>query len=67
MKENLNIWDRFFNRYRRVVLERGVESWSKRDSLGRVVENSDFSRHFVLYKKIDRLTGSETVEKIFFN
>lgn len=64
--EKLNLWDRFFNRYRKIVIEEGKENWYKTYN-GIKIPNSDYSEDFVKYKIIDRLTGSETIKKEFLN
>lgn len=66
--EKLNIWDRLFNRYRREILKRGEETWSSRDSwTGIEIPNSTWTRHYVEYKIIDRVTGSERIEKEYLD
>ncbi len=59
--ERLNLWDRLFNRYRREVAARGT------DHRGLYHGGRDTgvkrSYHWVEYKVIDRLTGSETIER----
>ncbi len=75
--EKLNLWDRLFNRYKTIIESRGEETWSKRypnnqfymvsGLVGKEIPNSDFKRQYVIYKKIDRLTGSETLEKTYLN
>ncbi len=63
--EKLSLWDRIFNRYRRVIISQGSETWSKRNQLGQVIQNSNFTRDYVTYKVIDRVTGSETIERVY--
>jgi hypothetical protein len=70
--ENLNIWDRIFNRTRREIIERGQEQWHKTYGegscyQGQKVPNSQFTRDFVVYRIIDRVTGSEKIEKKYLN
>ena len=62
--EKLSWWDRFFNRYRRVIVEEGQETWSSESVLYgmRMNDAREFQRKFVKYKIIDRLTGSEKIE-----
>lgn len=72
-KENLNWFDRFFNRYRKEIIEEGVETWFKlypsyySSVVGQKIPNSEYERCFVKYKIIDRLTGSEKIEKEYLN
>ena len=69
--EKLNLWDRFFNRYRKVIVEEGVEDWVKTkwfkfwDGLRKI--ETPISRKFVKYKIIDRLTGSEEIKLEYLN
>jgi hypothetical protein len=64
--ENLNLWDRLFNRYRRVLLDRGaVQRSSYRDDVK--IPGSEFISQWVEYTVIDRLTGSETIEREYLN
>ncbi len=66
--ESLNIWDRIFNRYRKEIIERGSETWTQRyGNFGVITDKFNFARQFVVYKVIDRLTGSETIEKEYLN
>lgn len=63
--EKLNLWDRLFNRYRREIIERGSSQWIFTHlSSGRAIPNT---RHWVEYRVIDRLTGSETIERDYLN
>ena len=64
--EKLNLWDRFFNRYKMIIKSEGVESWCHH-SYGVKIPYSDYSRKYVVYRKIDRLTGSEELIKKYFN
>lgn len=64
--EKLNLWDRFFNRYKQEIVKQGVETWTKRKSYD-WSQTWDYERHFVIYKIIDRVTGSETIEKDYLN
>lgn len=69
--EKLNLWDRFFNRYRKVIVEEGEEEWVKTRWFTawdgpRKVE-TPISRNFVKYKIIDRLTGSEEIKLDYLN
>lgn len=64
--EKLGLWDRFFNRYRKEILQRGEENFSNYFH-GNRIPNSTHAREFVVYKIIDRMTGSETVEKEYLN
>ena len=60
--EKLSMWDRIFNRYRTSVIAQGTEKWNKyQPSTGKQLMT--YSRDFVKYQKIDRLTGS--VVKIY--
>lgn len=63
--EKLSLWDRFFNRYRRVVVEEGRETWRRHYTHGPIVPNSEYTRKYVKYKVIDRVTGSETIEMVY--
>ncbi len=65
--EKLNLWDRLFNRTRREVHQRGNEKWKLRHSNGLLVAGGDYYRDWVEYKIIDRVTGSETIERKYLN
>ncbi len=70
--EKLNLLDRLFNRTRKEIVERGEENWQKyyRNQWdGSISPNSVFNykRSFVIYKIIDRVTGSETLKKEYLN
>ncbi len=60
--EKLNLWDRLFNRTRREIYQRGSGQWSRyRDDIK--IPGSEYYRTWVEYRVIDRLTGSETIER----
>jgi hypothetical protein len=62
--EKLNIWDRIFNRYRREIHSQGEETWNRRDEYtGQKIPDGQFKRNYVMYKIVDRVTGSERLEK----
>lgn len=71
--EKLNLWDRFFNRYRKEVIEQGCENWEKyvnADGFNHIYCEKEwraFSRNYVKYKIIDRLTGSESIKIEYLN
>lgn len=63
--EKLSLWDRFFNRYKKVIVQEGTEGWTSRRRCPYtdvVYEQYDYSRRFVKYKIVDRVTGSETIK-----
>lgn len=64
--EHLNLWDRVFNRYRRIIHDRGEEGWVLRSSAGFLLPD-EYRRDWVEYKVIDRLTGSEHIEREYIN
>lgn len=65
--EKLSLWDRLFNRYRKEIHQRGSEPWTfrVRNEYGQIVTGSESrcTRQFVEYKIVDRLTGSERIER----
>ena len=64
--EKLNLWDRFMNRYRKEVHSRGSDAWSNVKTFnGYPIESTrhHYQRDWVEYKTVDRLTGSETIER----
>lgn len=66
MSEKLNLWDRFFNRYKLVFIERKTERWFQTyDSIR--IPNSEFKKEFVIYHKVDRLTGAFEIVKKYLN
>lgn len=69
MNEKLNLWDRIFNRYKKVIIEEGKETWNKyyTNYYGESVIDYSYDKFFVKYKIIDRITGSEEIEKEYLN
>lgn len=66
--EKLNLWDRIFNRYRKEFYERGSENWCNHsDSTGIKIPGSSWSRNWIEYKIIDRVTGSEEIKREYLN
>lgn len=59
--ERLTLWDRFFNRRRREIMEETEETWFQTYE-GKRLQGTEFTRKKVKYKVIDRVTGSETIE-----
>lgn len=64
--EKISVWDRWFNRYRREIVEEGTELWVKRPHDCDLLKY-EYQRQFVKYKIIDRVTGSERIEKEYLN
>jgi hypothetical protein len=62
--EKLNLWDRFFNRYKKTIHTRGEEEWQ---SVKYGVKLYTYDRSFIEYLIIDRLTGSEKIEREYLN
>lgn len=69
--EQLNLWDRLFNRYRKEVAERGKSEWSRvySDAYGYPIESTrrPWVRNYVDYHIIDRLTGGYTIKREYLN
>lgn len=65
--ESLSLWDRLFNRARREIIEEGTETWGKQHAPYIEGSTQYFSRDFVKYKIVDRLTGSEKIKKEYLN
>ena len=65
--EKLNLFDRFFNRYRKEFYQRGEENWHYHNEWGQNVPNSNYQRNWIEYKVIDRLTGSEAIKRQYIN
>ena len=64
--KKLNLWDRFFNRYREEPLKEIEEKWYKTYQ-DRRLEGSEYIRIKLKFKRIDRLTGSETIGYRYIN
>lgn len=64
--EKLSLWDRLFNRYRREIVQQG-QTECYHAMYGVRLLNSEHVRDWVLYKVIDRVTGSEELEKVYLN
>jgi hypothetical protein len=56
--EKLNIWDRFFNRYKTIPVEEGEEVWTRTRYEIWNYPKFEYARKYIKYHKIDRLTGS---------
>ena len=66
--EKLSLWDRFFNRYRKEIHNRGEETWNRTNyRYGVVVSSQPYTRNWVEYKIFDRVTGSVTIEKDYLD
>ncbi len=65
--EKLGLYDRFFNRYRRIPIEKGSENWRKRHSYYWCEWFTKYARDFIVYEIVDRLTGSVKIEKVYLN
>lgn len=66
--EKLNLWDRFFNRHRKEVISRGQECWKRyRPGFWSSVYYIDYTRYWVEYRIVDRLTGSITLKREYLN
>lgn len=62
--EKLSLWDRIFNRYKTFPIEQGTENWTKNlyD-----IPKLTYQRDYVVYHKVDRLTGGYEVIKKYLN
>ena len=75
--EKLNWWNRIFNRTTRTVSARGTSQWVRRypntqlfqiqGLAGQKIPNSQYTRNWVDYLVVDRLTGSETIEREYLD
>lgn len=71
--EKLNIWDRFFNRYRKEIIGRGEENWFRaiKTTMSEIgyeePHKIPYSRTYVDYKITDRLTGSEEIKREYLS
>lgn len=68
--EKLNLWDRFFNRYRKEVIKQDKELWETYNTLHGVIVGKakrEYERSVVHYRIVDRLTGSERIEIEYLN
>ena len=75
--EKISIWDRWFNRTRKTVVERGEEQWFRRYTnepinqvqglAGKKIPNSEYLRNWVEYSIVDRVTGSEEIVREYLN
>lgn len=64
--EKLNIWDRIFNRYKTIPVEEGEEDWTYYHKYN-PFDKRYSQRSYVVYHKIDRLTGGYEVIKEYLN
>ena len=65
--EKLNLWDRIFNRYKKIPIKSGSEIWNRFYNNGVSIPNSDFSRCYTEYHEVDRLTGGYEIKKVYHN
>lgn len=66
--EKLNLWDRFFNRHRKEIHNRGEEIWNRSRTLhGVEISSNQYTRCWIEYKVFDRVTGSVTIEKEYLD
>lgn len=65
--EKLGLYDRFFNRYRRIPIQDGSETWTKRYCNYWSEWFVPYNRDFIVYEIVDRLTGSVKIEKEYLN
>lgn len=66
--EKINIWERWFNRYRKEIHNRGSDTWHMvRRGDGVSIPNSNHNRDWIEYKIIDRVTGSEKIEREYLS
>lgn len=63
--ESLGVWDRVFNRHKKIPVETGNENWNQTHRV--INTNSVFNRDFVVYHIVDRLTGAYTISKEYLN
>ncbi len=65
--EKLSLWDRWFNRHKKIPIEIGDEIWCKHPH--EYVRSLDYkySRDYVIYHIVDRLTGSYRIQKEYLN
>lgn len=64
--EKLNLWDRLFNRRKKIIIGRGKQDFHMTYE-GQRLPNSEYQRSWVEYKIIDRLTGSETIMREYLD
>lgn len=65
--EKLGLYDRFFNRYRRIPTQEGTELWQRSYTRAWATYTTEYSRDFIVYEIVDRLTGSVKIEKEYLN
>ena len=67
--EKLSLWDRWFNRYKKVPFERGIDVKEIYDHTHNY-ENplkTTYRYTFIIYHIIDRLTGGYSIKKEFLD
>ena len=72
LPEKISMWDRFFNRYKREIHKEGNETWASyydiyHPRFGVEIPGSEYDRRYIEYKVIDRVTGSETIEREYLS
>lgn len=67
--EKLSLWDRWFNRYKKVPFQHGIDvkkvydhTWNYEKPLETTYRNP-----YVIYHIIDRLTGGYSIKKEYLN
>lgn len=63
--EKLNLWDRIFNRYKTIPVEEGSSNWYHVDYITQ--KQYPYVKSYVIYHKIDRLTGGYKIIKEYHN
>lgn len=63
--EKLSRWDRWFNRYKKIPVKQGRETWTEQMTHNGVRYGPvhEFNRNYVEYHVVDRLTGGYTIKK----
>lgn len=67
--EKLSTWDRWFNRYKKIPVDSGSETWQEQYAYNgvRIGNIQKYSRQYVTYHVVDRLTGGYTINKEYLN
>lgn len=60
------LYEFLFNRWTISVLEKRSETWFKSRN-GKKIPNSDFTKDYVLYKKVNKFDNSVKYEKKYLN
>lgn len=61
------LYEFLFNRWTYSILEQGKEKWYKSTSSGIKIPNSEYTRNYIIYKKVNKFDKSVKYEKKYID